>query len=66
MGIYSNTAAVLCNLRQGGIISSAFFGRREPIVSRTYSAVIPVAHKISPNHELQLFDKNTGTVCNNR
>ena len=43
-------------MRQGGIISSALFGRRQTVVPGTYSAVIPVAHKISPNHELQLLD----------
>ena len=51
MGIYSNTAAVLCNLRQGGIISSALFGRRQTVVPRTYSAFIPVAHKIGSSLE---------------
>lgn len=46
----------LRDLRQGIIISSAFFGRRQTANPRTNSAVIPVAHKIAPNHELQLLD----------
>ena len=56
MGIYSNTAPGLCNLGQGSIVSLPFFGRRETIVSRKDPAVIPVTHKIMPNHELQLFN----------
>ena len=56
MGINSNTRAGLTRFATGGIISSAFFGRRQTVVPRTYSAVIPVAHTISPNHELQLLD----------
>ena len=56
MGIYSKTAPGLCDLRQCSIISLPFFGRRETIVSRTDPTVIPVTHKITPNHELQLFN----------
>ena len=56
MGIYSNTAPGLCDLGHGSIVSLPFFSRRQSVVSRTDPAVIPVAHKISPNHELQLPD----------
>ena len=56
MGFIPIRVLGLRDLRQGGIISSAFFGRRQTVVPRTYSAVIPVAHKISPNHVLQMLD----------
>ena len=56
MGIYSNTAPDLCDLGQGSIVSLPFFGRRETIVPRTDAAIIPVTHKITPNHELELFN----------
>ena len=56
MGFIPIRVLGLRDLRQGGIISSAFFGRRQTVVPRTYSAIIPVAHKISPNHELQMLD----------
>ena len=56
MGIYSNTAPGLCDLGHGSIVSLPFFGRRQSVVSRTDPAVIPVTHKITPNHRLQLFN----------
>ena len=56
MGIYSNTRAGLTRFATGRHNIFCVFRQEQTVVPRTYSAVTPIAHKISPNHELQLFD----------